>query len=77
MAFLGPIPSILVEAILTCSSGTDLAPEIYNILYPSPFPGLLGWNLQWAGVNVPIDATLLTYSHDRLNTRPIIKVKVR
>lgn len=46
MAFLCPIPSIFVEAILTCESGTDLAPEIYDILNPSP--GLLGWNLQWS-----------------------------
>lgn len=35
MAFLGPIPSIFDEAILTCSSSTDLAPEIYDILDPS------------------------------------------
>src|SRR4051812_18632617 len=37
MAFFGPIPSIFVEAILTCSSGSDLAPEIYDILYPYLF----------------------------------------
>ncbi|KAL0902948.1 hypothetical protein M5K25_028340 [Dendrobium thyrsiflorum] len=46
-----PIPSIFVEAILTCSSGTDLAPEIYDILNPSP--GLLGWNLQWVRSSNP------------------------
>lgn len=48
MAFLGPIPSILVEAILTCSSATDLAPEIYDILDPSfSLTSLLGWNHKW------------------------------
>ncbi|YP_010185109.1 hypothetical protein LI410_mgp005 (mitochondrion) [Apium graveolens] len=35
MAFLGPIPYIFVEAILTCFSATDLAPEIYNMIDPS------------------------------------------
>ena len=34
MAFLGQIPSIFVEAVLTCLSAIDLALEIYDILDP-------------------------------------------
>ena len=57
MAFLGPIPSIFVEAILTCLSSTNLAPEIYDILYPSN-RRLLGWNLKWLVSSHQIDELL-------------------